>query len=186
MGKVFYIVIVAVVLAGAVFFFSKYKSAGPIYTTSPYTTEEYGTPTTSPAGSVSPASSPSTTASPSVTVKLSTTPSSQGTGCLQSPCKTWTITYTSQGVLSVASLEIGQGDTVKFVNQDSAPHWPASDPHPTHTICPGFDALRGLATGQSYSYTFDKITTCPFHDHFDASNSALRGQIMITSRLAHP
>jgi len=64
---------------------------------------------------------------------------------------------------------IAAGDTVTFVNDGQALHWPASDVHPTHEVLPEFDAKRGLATGETYSYIFDETGVWNFHDHLRAS-----------------
>lgn len=77
---------------------------------------------------------------------------------------------------SPASVTISRGTTVIFRNDDSVSHWPASGPHPTHTFCPGFDALRPLATGETYSPTFSEAKTCPYHDHL---NPGVRGTIKV-------
>ncbi len=74
------------------------------------------------------------------------------------------------------SLTVNLGDTVTFVNKDTAPHWPASNAHPTHTIYPGFDALKPLSTGESYSFTFTKIGAWNYHDHL---NPSLVGTIVV-------
>ncbi|MDB4940360.1 MAG: Plastocyanin [Candidatus Doudnabacteria bacterium] len=78
--------------------------------------------------------------------------------------KTVNISITSSG-FSPASVTINQGDFVKFTNTDTAPHWPASDPHPTHTGYPGFDALKNLAKGETYTFQFLKSGSWGFHDH---------------------
>jgi len=75
-----------------------------------------------------------------------------------------------------ATLKIKIGTTVRFVNRDENPHWPASDVHPTHQICPGFDALKGLVKGESYSFTFKEAKKCPMHDHL---NPSLKGEIIV-------
>lgn len=111
---------------------------------------------------------PVATQSPQTSVTPASSPSSSS--------KVWTITYTKNGT-DITNLTIKVGDTVIFINQDGLPHWPASDPHPIHTICPGFDALRSLAKGESYSYAFKIVKTCPFHDHL---NPSVRGRIIIT------
>lgn len=77
-----------------------------------------------------------------------------------------TIAITSSG-FSPATLTIKQGDTVKFVNKDSKPHWPASAVHPVHQCYPGFDALTGVQPDESYSFKFDVAKTCKFHDHLN-------------------
>jgi plastocyanin len=69
--------------------------------------------------------------------------------------KTAAVQFTDQG-FSPATLTVVSGTTVTFTNQSSTTVWPASDPHPSHTGLPGFDANKGLAKGESYSFTFTK------------------------------
>lgn len=93
----------------------------------------------------------------------------------------YTIEITSAG-FSPNMLKIKAGDTVTFVNKDSAGHWPASDVHPTHTLYPGtsigtcfsgsavekakmFDACRALEQGESWSFTFMEKGVWGYHDH---------------------
>ncbi|TSC75168.1 MAG: S-layer protein [Parcubacteria group bacterium Gr01-1014_44] len=85
----------------------------------------------------------------------------------------------SENGLSKNNLTIKVGDAIMFTNNDTVLHWPASGPHPTHTLCPGFDSLRGLKQGETYSFTFNKAATCPFHDHINA-NEQYRGTITVT------
>ncbi|MEK7481023.1 MAG: hypothetical protein AAB604_02895 [Patescibacteria group bacterium] len=73
-------------------------------------------------------------------------------------------------------ITIKKGEIVIFINDDTRPHWPASAVHPTHTQCPGFDALRGFMQGEEYRHQFLKSQTCPFHDHL---NPSLKGTIII-------
>lgn len=80
------------------------------------------------------------------------------------------------GGFAPANLKIKAGATVTFINRDSAPHWPASGVHPTHEICRGFDALKGLETGETYSFTFTEVKTCPMHDHL---NPSIKGSIIV-------
>lgn len=80
------------------------------------------------------------------------------------------------GGFAPATLKIKASTTVTFINRDSAPHWPASGIHPTHQICPGFDALKGLAKDESYSFTFTEKKTCPMHDHL---NPDIQGLIIV-------
>jgi plastocyanin len=79
-----------------------------------------------------------------------------------------TINMTSSG-FSPSEVTVKAGDTVMFKNTDSSLHWPASNPHPTHTDLAAFDALRGLSSGQTYSFKFTKVGTWGFHDHLHAS-----------------
>lgn len=75
-----------------------------------------------------------------------------------------------------ATGRVAAGTTVTFINNGQALHWPASDPHPVHTGLPGFDAKKGLATGEEYSFTFSKVGTWGFHDHL---NPTLTGSIIV-------
>ncbi len=77
---------------------------------------------------------------------------------------------------SPTSITIKKGDYIWFVNKDSASHWPASNPHPTHTDLPGFDALHALKTGEKYSYQFVKVGTWGYHDHL---NPSVGGQVVV-------
>ena len=70
-----------------------------------------------------------------------------------------------EGVFNPATLRVLAGTKVTFVNKGTKEVWPASGRHPTHDICPGFDALKTLKSGETYSYLFNKPTECPFHNH---------------------
>lgn len=74
------------------------------------------------------------------------------------------------------NLTIKKGATVTFKNEDKAARWPASNLHPTHTIYPEFDPQRPVETGQSWSFTFDKVGTWKYHDHLIPS---IRGIIIV-------
>ncbi len=85
------------------------------------------------------------------------------------------ITVSSAG-FSPSTLTVPVGTSVVFKNTEESQHWPASDPHPAHTIVPGFDAKKGLKNGETYSYTFDKVGTFSFHDHL---NPGFKGSITV-------
>lgn len=74
------------------------------------------------------------------------------------------------------TVTVPGNSTVTFINNGQAAHWPASDDHPTHNILSGFDAERGLATGESYSFTFTKTGTWEYHDHLAPR---VTGQIVV-------
>ena len=90
----------------------------------------------------------------------------------------YTVEITSSG-FSPSNLEINAGDSVTWVNKDSAEHWPASAMHPTHTVYPGsdiakcgtaeetkiFDACKGLSQGESWIFVFDEKGSWNYHDH---------------------
>lgn len=66
------------------------------------------------------------------------------------------------------SLTVAFGDAVRWINTDAILHWPASDPHPTHTGVIGFDAESGLASGEIYVHIFDNYGIYTYHDHLQA------------------
>ena len=85
------------------------------------------------------------------------------------------VTISAAG-FSPASLAIKAGTTVTFLNNDTVPHWPASNPHPTHTGLVGFDSKAGVAPGASYSYTFEAAGSFGFHDHL---NPGMTGTVVV-------
>ena len=74
-------------------------------------------------------------------------------------------------------VTIKKGDIVKFTNNGTKSNWPASAPHPTHTDYPAFDPKKGVAVGESWSFTFDQVGRWPFHNHL---NSTRFGAIIVT------
>lgn len=90
------------------------------------------------------------------------------------------ITKTDAG-FSPNSITIKKGETVIWKNQSTGAFWPASAMHPTHTAydgtalsehCPdtaktAFDACQGIATGGSWSFTFEKTGSWKYHDHLN-------------------
>ncbi|MBI5003923.1 hypothetical protein HZC00_02425 [Candidatus Kaiserbacteria bacterium] len=92
-----------------------------------------------------------------------------------------TVTYSSSG-FSPASVTIKKGETVTFVDEGTGPMWVASAVHPDHTAysgttrsahCPDTTgtAFDQCATGNSYSFTFDKVGTWHYHNHVAASDT---------------
>lgn len=78
--------------------------------------------------------------------------------------KTYTISMNSGG-FNPANWIINKGDTVRFVNNDTKDHWPASDVHPTHAIYPEFDPRAVIAPGEEWSFTFERVGGWSMHDH---------------------
>lgn len=62
-------------------------------------------------------------------------------------------------------VSINLGDNLKFTNQDSKAHWPASDIHPTHRIYPEFDSKNGILSGRSWQFRVKKQGIFKYHDH---------------------
>ncbi|MEK7514906.1 MAG: hypothetical protein AAB608_00795 [Patescibacteria group bacterium] len=119
----------------------------------------------SPAPSSSPSSAPSS--SPTATLKPSVSSTPQN----------YVITIRADGV-APKELTIRPGDSVTFKNEGLEGAWPASDPHPSHTLCPFFDADKRMAIGETYTVTFPEVKTCSFHNHTNPS-SAFRGTIRV-------
>jgi len=97
---------------------------------------------------------------PSESVTVSPTPTATATA---SPVM-HTVRRT-QGSVAPATLTINAGDSVTFINDATSGFWPASDPHPSHTLCPGFDARRALQQGETYTLAFTQARTCTYHNH---------------------
>lgn len=88
---------------------------------------------------------------------------------------TQVIEMTSDGFVP-AEVTIDQNQAVIFVNKDTNPHWPASNPHPTHDLYPEFDPQKAIDPNQSWAFRPQKIGEWKFHDHL---NPHLRGVIKV-------
>jgi plastocyanin len=86
------------------------------------------------------------------------------------------VTYTYTG-FAPKPTTVRVGDTVTFVNESSGQMWVASDPHPTHTLLPGFDELQSVGKGGTYEYTFTKVGTWTFHNHM---SPGIKGTVVAT------
>ena len=117
------------------------------------------------------------------------TDESDATGHDSGASQTYTVRITSGG-FEPATMTAEHGDTVIFRNDASSAAWPASFVHPTHTVYPGsgiekcgtsaqgsiFDACRGLATGESFSFQFNEHGTWRYHNHL---NPGMTGTIVV-------
>lgn len=63
------------------------------------------------------------------------------------------------------NVRISKGTSVTFSTTRKHPFWPASDPHPSHTIYPGFDPKNPVEAGSSWTHTFDVTGRWGYHDH---------------------
>jgi plastocyanin len=86
------------------------------------------------------------------------------------------VEITSSGSFVPETLTISQGDRVTWTNEGSRSVWPASNNHPTHKLYLGFDSLKGLKLGGSYSFTFNEVGTWKYHDHL---RSSVRGTVIV-------
>jgi len=74
-----------------------------------------------------------------------------------------TVTITATG-FEPETVKVKKGQSVEWVNQDSAPHQVASDPYPDHTSLPHLFVQEPLAEGETFTYTFDTAGTFTYHD----------------------
>jgi len=94
-----------------------------------------------------------------------------------------TVEITASG-FEPQELRIKAGETVVFVNKDSKPHRPASNPHPIHTDYPEtggcvgskFDACNALEPGEKFEFTFNEKGEWGYHDHL---NPGTTGKIVV-------
>lgn len=144
------IVVAVIVIAGAAWFFLQPTATNNIQVN---TNETAGTTTES-------------------TTTATTTPATNNTV---------TVLYGTNG-FTPSTVTIHQGDTVTFVNNGSDQMWVASAPHPTHT---GYDGTTEsvhcaggytgalpfdqCAAGKNFSFTFTKVGTWAYHNHFNTS-----------------
>lgn len=75
-----------------------------------------------------------------------------------------TVDYTDSG-FTPKTVTVKVGDTVTWTNNSGKSMWVASAPHPAHTDLPGFDQLKGVEKGSTYSYTFAKVGSWKYHNH---------------------
>ena len=73
-------------------------------------------------------------------------------------------------------VTVDQNQAVIFINKDTNPHWPASNPHPTHDLYPEFDPQKAINPGQSWAFRPQKTGEWKFHDHL---NPHLRGLLKV-------
>ena len=90
-----------------------------------------------------------------------------------------TITIRSDGTFSPKEVQIAVGERVRFINQDSRPHQPTSNPHLQHTDCPSAN-LPELSTGQSQTTpAFNAPDVCGIHDHQNPDSTGMHGIIRV-------
>ena len=82
------------------------------------------------------------------------------------------VTYTDSG-FSPKEITVKKGTKVTFRNDSSMGMWTASGVHPTHQLLPGFDALKSVANGGVYEYTFTKVGRWQYHNHLKSSDGGV-------------
>lgn len=86
---------------------------------------------------------------------------------------THVIRYSNTG-FSPSFLAVRSGDKIRFRNEsNSLDMWVASNPHPTHTDYPEFDAHTSIGKNGEYTFTFNKIGTWSFHNHMQPNHQGV-------------
>ncbi|RPJ69366.1 MAG: hypothetical protein EHM24_18800 [Acidobacteria bacterium] len=97
-----------------------------------------------------------------------------------------TVTITASGA-TPQQVRIQQGEVVRFVNNDGVTHVPSSNPHPTHSDCPGVNSVGSLQPGGSgNTAAMNTARSCGFHDHNNPDDTRFAGQILIGNAQAEP
>lgn len=86
------------------------------------------------------------------------------------------VTITENGQFDPVEVKVRKGGKVTWVNKGKLFVWPASNDHPSHQLYSGFDAIKGIGNGETYSFEFEKIGTWLYHDHL---NSGVGGKIIV-------
>lgn len=163
-GKIAAIIVIILVIAGGVYAFVRRdeQTAPPAANETDITSE--------PAGTANAGAAADQVSSP--------TGGEGASGAVASTDQPVIITHADSGY-SPQAVTIKKGAAVTFKNESANATWPASAMHPTHTVYPGsgldkcgtgeqstiFDACRGLATGESWSFKFDNAGSWKYHDH---------------------
>lgn len=113
---------------------------------------------------------PPPTATPEVVVSPSSSISPSPTATISATI----VKITSTG-FSPQTVTIKAGDSVTWMNDDTAMHNVSSAPHPTHTAYPPLN-LGNIAPGSSKSLTFPTAGTYKYHDHL---NPSLTGSVIV-------
>jgi len=81
------------------------------------------------------------------------------------PVAVASVSITKDGFVP-ATIQIKKGSQVTWTNNDTNPHRVVTDPHPAHTNLKGLDS-DPLATGESFTFTFEKTGTYGYHDEMN-------------------
>ncbi|MDB5190208.1 MAG: hypothetical protein JWN49_534 [Parcubacteria group bacterium] len=139
-------------------------------------------------------SHPKTAIAPVSDENASTSAMATGNATVGASGQSQVISYTNNG-FSPATVTIAEGTTVTWSNNSSRQMWVASGNHPSHTVYDGtstnqhcvsgaptsatvFDECAAIPSGGSYSFTFTKVGSWPYHNHIHASDM---GTVVVTA-----
>ncbi len=124
---------------------------------------------------VKPRGSANLQVSPSPTESVAPRQTTQPTASPSAAFNQTTISVSADG-FSPADVKIKAGESVTWVNNDSASHQVNSNPHPTHTGYPPLNTIGLLKSGESKSLTFPASGKYGFHDHL---NPSFKGSVTV-------
>jgi len=117
----------------------------------------------------------STSTQPKITVATTSisksTIVSTSNSSLNSTSTALTVNFTDDG-FSPKSLLVKNGQTVTFINNASRKVWVSANPFPSASDYPAFNEGTGLAIGSSWNFTFTKIGTWFYHNHYSPGQGA--------------
>jgi plastocyanin len=97
-----------------------------------------------------------------------------GSSQVQAAAATIEVTGTS---FSPQTVKIKKGQSVTWVNQDTAPHQVMANPYPSGSSLPSLNSTEPMVLGESYTATFDEAGTYAYHDPLNPA--ALNGVVMV-------
>lgn len=117
-----------------------------------------------------------TTSATTPETPVAQTPTTPTTPAVSAPT-TITVKYNGSS-FTPASLSVAKGDTVSFINENGGRMWVGADEHPGHVEYDQTDKTTHCAagysgpkpfdqcgTGDSYSFTFNKVGVFDYHNH---------------------
>lgn len=75
------------------------------------------------------------------------------------------------------TIRVKKGETVTWVNKDSAAHHVIADPFPSGESLPSLNSDSPLAQDESYTSTFEEVGTFTYHDQLNPTT--FRGTIIV-------
>ncbi len=94
------------------------------------------------------------------------------------PGRTYNVVLGKDGY-QPTQVTVRKGDSVKFATILNSDFWPASDPHPTHSLYPEFDPKHQLTSSEGWTFKFNNAGVWNYHDHVNAN---LRGEIIVEDK----
>lgn len=119
---------------------------------------------------------PNPSQTPSVQTPASTESASPISATEGAIVKEETIVKITSTGFSPKVITIKAGESVTWMNEDSADHQVLSAIHPTHTVYPPLNTIGLLKSGEKKSLSFPEAETYKYHDHL---NPSLTGSVTV-------